>query len=291
MQGISLRWSMVFALVCALPLQSAAAEVKVSDGDRVFRNFTRAAATVGSGNIRLEVRGMHVEDNGRTRLDIFGFPNDEIELTEGSEVDRVNGGIIDLLGSYGLGEAGEVGFDVPFATQETQFASGEEIDQQDVADMTLYGKWTFQMAENCKVAGGVDLTLPTGPESKGFGTGEFAANPFLSTRYQSGRFSIGAHVGYQIFTGGPDDVFNYSVSAIVRPNRMYAIRLELSGRWFETEDPDRSLDAETDFHDLTFYPGVDFNLTDWFTIRPTGLANVTDEALDWGIGLGLALQL
>jgi len=299
MQGTSLRWSAVFALVCLLPLQSIGADVpvvQVTDRDRVFRNFTREAATVGSGNFRLEVRGMHIEDNDRTRLDLSGFPNDELEVVVdengvpigNNEVDRVNGGIIDLLGSYGFGD-GEAGFIVPFLVQETEFEDGSKITDEDVGDVSLYGKWTFQVAENCKVAGGVDLTVPTGPESEGLGTGEFSANPFLASRYQKGRFSLGAHVGYQIFTGGVDDVLNYSVSAIVRPNSMYAIRLELSGRWFETDDP--TLPFDTEFHDVVFYPGIDFNLADWFTIRPTGLANVTDEALDWGVGLGLAVEL
>jgi hypothetical protein len=35
-------------------------------------------------------------------------------------------------------------------------------------------------------------------------------------------------------------------------------------------------------------PGIDFNLSENFTVRPEGLANITGTAQDWGIGLGIA---
>jgi len=266
----------------------------VTDGDRVFRNFTREAATVQPGQIRLEIRGMTFEDNNNVRLNLLGFPARDIVTSE-------TGGIIDVLGSYGLGKSSEIGFIVPTFIESQRLRGPQAIgtngkpafdnegnpiytyttsQNEDVGDVLLYGKFKRPVAEHCVVAAGMELSLPTGIERKSFGTGEVGTNPFVSTRYQKGRFAFGMHAGYQFYTGDVPDIFNYSVEAIVRGSDQYALRAELSGRLFE--------DGGTRYNDAVVMPGIDFNLTPDFTIRPEGLANVTEEALDWGIGIGVA---
>jgi hypothetical protein len=219
---------------------------------------------------------MRAEDQGNPDLNILGFPIDD-------NIDAVSGGTVDLLGSYGLGKHMEVGGDLPVVVQKTRLKTGHSSTEEDVGDLLLYGKMKRQVAEHCTVAGGLELTLPTGPESKGFGTGEFGMNPFLSTRYQRGRFAVGAHIGYQINTGQVADVLNYSVTGTVRGNDSVSIRTEISGRVFKT--------GGTDYHDLSILPGIDIRVSERFTIRPTAIAGLTDSSMDWGIGLGLALQL
>jgi len=140
-----------------------------------------------------------------------------------------------------------------------------------------------QVAEHCATAFGMELKLPTGIENKRLGTGEMGFQPFLSTRYQKGRVAVGAHVGYQIYTGSVRDEFNYSVDVVLRATDAYAIRTEVSGRLFKTDN--------RRFHDAVVLPGIDLNLTDRITLRPTGIANLTDEAIDWGLALGIAAQL
>jgi hypothetical protein len=266
----------------------------VTDGDRVFRNFTREAATVQPGQIRLEIRGMTFEDNNNVRLNLLGFPARDIVTSE-------TGGIIDVLGSYGLGKSAEVGFIVPTFIESQRLRGPQAVgtngkpavdsngnpiytyttsQNEDVGDVQLYGKFKRSVAEHCAMAGGMELSLPTGIERKSFGTGEVGVNPFVSTRYQNGRFAFGMHAGYQFYSGDVPDIFNYSVEAIVRGSDQYAFRAELSGRLFE--------DGGTRYNDAVVMPGIDFNLTPDFTIRPEGLANVTEEALDWGLGIGIA---
>src|SRR5262249_42677514 len=90
----------------------------------------------------------------------------------------------------------------------------------------------------------------------------------------------GLNVGYQIFDGGAVDVFNWGVEVFVRPGPSWVIRTELAGRVFN--------EAGKTFDDLTVLPGIDYNLTDYLTIRPTGLAHGTESAMEWGIGCGMA---
>lgn len=278
---------MVLALVTAANAFEAPSSVKVTDADRVSRNFTREAATVEPGQIRLEVRGMTFEDNTNVRLNLLGFPAREAVHSE-------TGGIIDVLGSYGLGKRGEVGFIVPTFI-ESQRLRGRQVtvdgqgnpvyayttsQNEDVGDVLLYGKFKHPVAEHCAVAAGMELSLPTGIERKSFGTGEVGTNPFVSTRYQKGRFAFGMHAGYEFYTGDVPDVFNYSVETILRASEDYAIRAELSGRLFDAQG--------TTFNDVVVMPGIDYNLTQNFVVRPTGMAGVTDEAIDWGVGVGVS---
>jgi hypothetical protein len=125
--------------------------------------------------------------------------------------------------------------------------------------------------------------VPTGSRDKLLGSGELGLNPFLSTRYAQGPWAIGGHVGFELNTNTQPDVFNWSVEGIVRGNEMFALRVEVDGRLFN--------DFGDTFNDIAVYPGIDFNLTDNIIIRPEGLAGVTDDAITWGIGLGLVFTI
>lgn len=256
--------------------------VVVSNRDRVFANYTREAATVGSGVLRVELRGFHTEDQSDPDLDTMGLPTERVENGEDDRVVSTTGNIIDVIGTIGLGNNAEAGFDVPIVLQEYQLDSRGGLNEQDVGDMSLYGKFKYQVAERCHVAGGLDLFLPTGPERKYTGTGELGVNPFLSTRYEYKRLAVGGHVGYLLYTGDVKNVLNYSGHVLLRAASTVALRVELSGRNFKQFD-------ET-FNDVLVYPGFDLDFFDWFTIRPTGMFNLTPESQDWGVGVAIATR-
>ena len=260
-----------------IPAARADDSSNVTDADRVYRNFTREAATVQPGQIRLEVRGMSMGDENNTFLNLNGFP-----APKGTE--QVEGGIVDFLPSYGLGKSSEIGALVPVITQSLKTPAANGLSQTtsdtDIGDVQLYGKFKREVMPHLSVAAGLELSLPTGIEHKTFGTGEMGVNPFLSARYQMGRFGAGIHAGYEFYTGDVPDIFNYSAEAFFRFTSLWNLHAELSGRLFN--DVGRRID------DLVILPGIDFNLTPDLTIRPTGLVGVTGRAIDWGIGAGIA---
>lgn len=264
------------------PRVGAEEAVVVSNRDRVFANYTREAATVGSGVLRVELRGFHTEDQSDPDLDTMGLPTERVENGEDDRVVSTTGNIIDVIGTIGLGNNAEAGFDVPIVLQEYQLDSRGGLNEQDVGDMSLYGKFKYQVAERCHVAGGLDLFLPTGPERKYTGTGELGVNPFLSTRYEYKRLAVGGHLGYLLYTGDVKNVLNYSGHVLLRAASTVALRVELSGRNFKQF-------GET-FNDVLVYPGFDLDFFDWFTIRPTGMFNLTPESQDWGVGVGIATR-
>ena len=128
----------------------------------------------------------------------------------------------------------------------------------------------------------MEMSIPTGADSELLGSGDLGLNPFLSTRYQGGRFGVGGHLGFLLNTGSQPQVFNWSVEGVVRGTQLFSFRTEINGRLFN--------DGGT-FNDVAILPGLDFNLTDNFIIRPEGLSHLSSDAINWGIGIGFVFTM
>jgi len=258
---------------------SMAAEVNVTDADRTFRNFTRETATLAPNQVWVELRGLKVQDDLDPELTVTGQRLRDVHPNQ--RVQSLSGGIIDLLAAYGIGKNAEVGIDIPAIFESDQFKGGHSLNQQDMGDLLLYTKIQHPVDEHLSVGGGVELTLPSGDSRKGFGTGDLGINPVVSSRYTYGRFGVGANVGYTLYDGDTRDVFNYGAEGIMRGSELWAFRAEILGRYF-TQGGRR-------FHDLTVSPGIDINISRNIIVRPEGLAGVTGTALDYGLGMGVAV--
>ena len=211
------QWWMVaqiagLCLAAAATVASAADVVEVTDVDRTYVNFVQETATVNQGEIRLELRGILEEDQDNTRLNLLGFPV--------KNVHSLSGGIIDLVGSYGLAKNVEVGLIIPSYIQSLQLESGgSKVNNSDIGDVLLYGKLQRRIAEDWMAGAGLQLTTPNGPENKGFGAGKVGVTPILSTRWQQGRFGVGANVGWTFYNGNPPDMLNYGAEVFVRASQ------------------------------------------------------------------------
>lgn len=282
MKGAAQRWVVTgVAAMAVLIAAQVAAAVELTDADRVYQNYTRETATVAEGQIRVEIRGMKLGDEGTNRLNVIGLRLKDIEPDK--QVTSLDAGKLDLVTSYGFAKGGELGLIVPALFQSLRFSNAARETNEDIGDLLLYGKFQRPVATHCAVGAGLELSMPNGPKDKGFGTGELGVNPVVSTRYQRGKIGIGANVGYQMYSGEAGvarDVFNWGVEVLVRPSEVWVLRTELAGRVFNA--------SGTKYDDLMVMPGIDFNLANNLTIRPEGMAGGTNTALDWGIGLGIA---
>lgn len=284
-----------FALALSLCLAAGAVRAQdaeptpgnhVTERDRVWANYTREAAIVGKGRLRFALRGtainQGVDDN---ELDLTGFPLEDFEERQvpADKVKSVKGGRFDLLGSYGLGPMAELGYVMPFFVESIGFENNPTLNTGGVGDLVMYGKVRKMLSSRTAVGIGLEITAPTGNERKRLGTGETAFTPFLSARYSWDRLAVGAHTGFDIFTGTIPDVFNWSTYGIARASDQLAFRLEITGRLFKYR-------GEV-FNDVSALPGLDYNLMDNFTIRPQGMVHLTDDAYEWGLGVALVLTI
>ena len=290
------RWagSSLMLLGFIASAQAAEESVAITDQDRLITNFQREAAVVNKGQLRLEVHGFtgNVErSQDGLQVILRGFPagdNDRGERRD--DVRRVSGGILGLRGSYGLFKNTEVGFNLIAILQGLRFSNSPTENEMGFGDMSVYAKYKHQVDEHLGFAGGLEARLPTGEENKRLGTGDIGINPFVSTRYTSGKWGVGAHLGYEFNEEAPehagvsralDNVFNWSAEGLLRANSLFALRAEITGRHFDYGG------ARLD--DVVAMPSIDYNYSNNITIRPFGLAGITDEALNWGLGLGVAM--
>jgi hypothetical protein len=262
---------------------AATTDTPLTDRDRVWVNFTREAAVVGENRFWVELRGMILQSSTNPTLGFNGYPVRSFEKEQGKTVENIDGGRFDLIGAYGLGKMGEIGLDLPFVMQQQiEFTDGSFQNDANVGDLVLYGKFKQELAQDWNGAVGMELSAPTGPESEMLGSGDLGLNPFLSTRYQSGRVGVGGHLGFLFNTGSQPQVFNWSVEFLARANKLLVLRTEVNGRLFNDDGT---------VNDISIWPGFDFNLTDYFLIRPQGLVHATDDAINWGIGIGFAVTM
>jgi len=298
MKAAASRISALVIAVCVAAGSAFAADSDVTDRDRVWANFTREAALLGSKQFWIELRGMKIMDDqsidqrdsqgtpfqGPT-LNLAGYQINDPCTIGGSPgcVEEIDGGRFDLVAAYGIGGFLEVGMDLPFLMQEQiEYVGGGFDNFVGIGDLQLYGKFKRQLAEHWTGAIGLEINAASGSATEGFGSGHTGLNPFLSTRYQSGRIAVGAHVGFLLNVDDPPDVFNWSLQGIVRGNQLVAFRCEVNGRQFHDNG---------DITDIAIWPGIDFNLTDYFVIRPQAQAHLTTDAINWGLGLGIALTM
>ena len=86
MKAAAQRWIAVNVTGLSLIMTTGVASaVEVTDADRAFRNFTRETATVSEGQVRVEVRGLEVQDEEHTRLNTIGIlqPRDAVKSVDG----------------------------------------------------------------------------------------------------------------------------------------------------------------------------------------------------------------
>jgi hypothetical protein len=303
MKGAASWGGVLVIAVCAVAGTALASDTDVTDRDRLWANFTREAAVVGAKQFWLELQGMVLMDDQSVKqtdnqgatfkgptLGLNGYPinkpacSSAASATTPTCIESIDGGRLDLVGAYGLGANAEVGLDLPFLMQQQiKFVDGSHQSFANVGDLLLYGKIKRQLEEHWAAALGLEISIPTGSRSKYLGSGDLGLNPVLSTRYQGGPLALGAHVGFLLNTGTQSDVFNWDVDAIVRVTAPFALRCEVNGRQFR--------DFGENYTDISIWPGMDFNLTDYFIIRPQGVAHLTNDALDWGLGIAFVFTL
>ena len=127
--------------------------------------ITEDTGTQGAGRYQLEVSAEEREDRATRR---------DIEVVTG-------------VLSYGIGETADVQAGVPW------YRSGPD----GVGDASLDLKWRFFERDAWSLALKPGLTLPTGDERDGHGTGKITWGSLIILSYQPGAIGVHAHAGFR----------------------------------------------------------------------------------------------
>lgn len=165
--------------------------------------------------------------------------------------------------------------------------SDARSDETGLGDIHFYGKAVPLVLDFFRGGLGVDISVPSGDEDKGLGTGEGGFTPFATAAVHAGPIDVRGHLGYQAFTGGgdaPDDSVVFGAGLFAGFDETVFPRLELNG-----QDYDRGGSSTA----LSLQPGIDIRIPVrridlW--LRANSSAGLTHEAADWGLGAGLGVS-
>lgn len=197
----------------------------------------------------------------------------------------------DVVGVEGLlaygGDGWELGLRLPYVNVD-----GED-DVDGLGDMQLYLK-KIMRTEWIHVGAGIDLSLPTGDDDKGLGTGDLGGAPFGTLAVPLSTMEIRAHVGHlfvsddgSYFSTESPDVLFYGVGLVGSPRDEVILRLEFLGsRLYYPSSANENA--------FTLQPGVDVRIplssVDLF-LRSSLTVGLNDIAPNWGVGVGFTLLL
>lgn len=137
--------------------------------------ITEDTGTQGAGNWQLEL----THDRGRSRV--------------GATQERSYSTTAVL--SYGATDATDVILALPYERTKTR-SPGANGENRGLGDVELAAKWRFVEHGDTSVAIRPGVTLPSGDEDKGLGTGRVAPSLFAVLSHEPGDWGFHLHVGY-----------------------------------------------------------------------------------------------
>lgn len=206
--------------------------------------LTEDTGTQGEGNYQLELMV------DRTRDHPAGVRVRELQTT--------------AVLSYGIGENADLQLGLPYLRQHTHDVLGRHAEKGPL-DVSLDLKWRFFKEDDLSLGLKPGITLPTGNENRGFGTGRTTWGALFILSYEPDPWAIHTHAGYRRNNNSED-----------QRNTLAHISAALT--WKATEQlklvADLSADSNPDRHDRS-----------WLRYSVLGFIYSATPKLDFDIGL------
>jgi hypothetical protein len=142
--------------------------------------ITDDSGTQGTGKYQLEINGQHDFDK---------------ETVAGVQVKTSTKELAATL-SYGVLERVDLVVGVPYLWNRTQGNGITTFSGNGVGDATLEAKWRFYEKNALSFALKPGISLPTGNENKGFGSGRTSYSMFFIATQEVKPFAVHANIGY-----------------------------------------------------------------------------------------------
>ena len=166
--------------------------------------------------------------------------------------------------------------------------AGGEAEENGIGDLQLYGKAVPLRTEWVDAGIGLEISLPSGDESKGLGAGSTGFLPYGMAAVHLGPADLRGHFGYDAFLTSDGTVFGrerapnvfiYGWGLFGTITDRVGVRTEFVAETFDGANDNR--------HVLSFEPGFDVRFplgSIDLLIRPTGAVGLTHDSPDWGVG-------
>jgi hypothetical protein len=178
--------------------------------------------------------------------------------------------------AYG-GEMWEAGAEIPYS-----WVDGPGFENDGFQDINFWGKVIPIRTDLYPGGGGLVVTAPTGDGQ--FSLDEWGFEPFVTGAVAAGPVSIRGMRGYTRYLDIDDsDGLTYNLGVLAPCGERVVLRGEFDGAHY--------FDLNADENPVSFVPGLDIAFpmgTNELILRLSAAAGLTDEASDWGIGIGFA---
>jgi hypothetical protein len=191
--GIRLKDSigkLAVLVLLVLPVSSWAAHPLITDD----------TGTQGTGKFQVEVNGEFARDK---------------EVDAGIAVEST-GAEIGVTLAAGVREDLDVVVGMPFVSYKVEAAGATIADEQGPGDVVLEAKWRLLEQGGLSLAVKPGITIPTGDEDKGLGTGKTGCHLFLIATREAEPVALHANLGYirnENNAGEEEDLWHVSAAA------------------------------------------------------------------------------
>ena len=142
--------------------------------------ITDDAGTQGKGKFQLELNGQYDRD----RQDVDGVSA------------KTTGGQVATTLSYGIAENVDLVLSLPYQWGRTEENETTVYDEKGIGDMVFETKWRFFEKDGFSLALKPGISIPTGNDEKGLGTGLLGGHLFLIGSKELGPCAFHANLGY-----------------------------------------------------------------------------------------------
>ena len=261
-------------LVSWLALPAAAADAERTVPDRAFDGFELESKTVDGFWGELGALYQRTDTSNPDRIGVAG------KLTDNTETAFARA-------AYGQGNKWEGDLFIPYINREGSLTAGgfkNDLGNNGIGDITLSGKYIPIRSDTLDLGAGALLSLPSGDDNKGLGTGEFGAMPFITSSFNLAIVEARGHFGGEFFTGSNDTGLAYNRvvygGGLFTPIGKYV--------FFRNEFDGATLyDAPNSPRSVSYFPGLDLRIPIGeldLVLRVTGAIGLSDQAPDWGAG-------
>jgi hypothetical protein len=216
-----------------------------------------------------------VQGKGKFEVEVNG------EWGREKNPDVVNSGEVAVAISCGLADRLDLGIGVPFVMENAQ---GSDT-VHGVSDVGLELKWNFYEVEMFSFALKPGMSLPSGDESRGFGTGKIGYSTFFITTMTWESLAMHFNAGYARNENKADELENiWHFSLAAEYSIMDSFRLVVNS------GAERNADRGDDTPPAFVLAGIIWSPAEWIDLDLGYKVGMTDPETDHSIMMGVTAR-
>jgi hypothetical protein len=204
---------------------------------------------------------------------------------EGGVTTKERGSEVSTILSYGITDSMDVVFGVPYQWYKAWEDGEKTSDEDGISDMSVELKWMFYEKDGFSLALKPGITLPTGDDKKGLGTGRVTSSLFLITTKEIEPWAFHFNLGYirnENKSEERKDIWHASVASEVEVIN----NLKLVANIGMEKNPDMASNTNPAF----ILGGIIYSITDVFDIDFGLKAGLNKPETDYSILAGGSLR-